>query len=494
MKANYFRKYAAVVILVALCALVSCTEKEVPEVIKIEYALTGVNTDNVITFGFGQEQSFAATAANVDYLTVIETPKAWSVTAVNDRVKITPPEESATDFDRTGKILIRAYNRTVADSISISLQVEIDESLITPELAFTSNHPDVQYFTWGQTQTFTYQSKFVKDIEAGSAAGWVVSVNEQTLTLSVTAPAGAQDASIVGDVELQATPVNGAAAVKLPLAVAISVYKVDISNLGDAKLTAVYNDANQGVALISKEYTSLAVTDEVTVLYPFNDGYQQGYVFENGGSVAFDDPTTYAAGTADTITELTFAYDGTILTNVSAEVIRATTTEVYTVSDAEGNVYPAIKGGAAIWTDKNLKSRKAPDGSDLVFYFANATQTDETSLGLLYSTAVALNGDDATALPVRGICPQGWHLPSVDNEVKVAIANPYYIYHSLINNAGGIHLGTYGYQGAATLGGNYNSTGVGYGAMNSTVRALTAANNNYGKSVRCIKNSAPFAE
>jgi hypothetical protein len=481
-----------------LALFVSCSESESEEeAISFAYGLPEITSTDVISFNFGQSKTFAAQAANVDYLKVIDKPNAWTVVAVNDKVQITAPPESETSLEVQGTILIRAFNRTLNDSLSINLSVSIDVNAIQYSLAFSESHSDTEYFEWGETKSFPYVDRYVKDITARVSDGWIVAVNEAEKRLTVTAPSyNASSTNVIsGQVDLSATPVTDAENISLSLSVAIPAYRVNIGGLGDDKLYAVYDNNNQGLAIISKEHVSF--DDELTVLYVLNNNsYTDGYVFENGGKLTFAD-AAYEAGTASAATELTFAYDGAILKTVSGNV-RESTISPYTVSDAEGNAYPVVKGGTTFWTDRNIKSRKAPDNSDLTFYFPGGIEANAATQGLLYNKTTAINGDEITAT-TRGICPQGWHVPSTE-EFEYVVANPYRLYSSLATNFGGLIIIYSGNPLPVPTAGSYTSTGRSYGVAPSispnTVSIENAGytNASYHRNLRCVKDIPPFVK
>jgi uncharacterized protein (TIGR02145 family) len=102
------------------------------------------------------------------------------------------------------------------------------------------------------------------------------------------------------------------------------------------------------------------------------------------------------------------------------------------VTDVEGNFYTGIKIGRQCWLQQNLKTSHYPDGTPLVdgtgvgditgdyvtpYYFSyldNPMYAD--TFGYLYTWAAVMNGESASdSVPsgVQGICPDGWHVPSI---------------------------------------------------------------------------------
>ena len=125
-----------------------------------------------------------------------------------------------------------------------------------------------------------------------------------------------------------------------------------------------------------------------------------------------------------------------------------------TVTDHEGNVYNTVQIGSQCWTKENMRCRTSPTtGTDIVnnaityyngYYQITSTYSGKTAhwlngdsighsnLGLLYNWNAAVdtfntaygelhlsdNSDDAVEVTFtgfrRGICPEGWHIPSVN--------------------------------------------------------------------------------
>ena len=119
---------------------------------------------------------------------------------------------------------------------------------------------------------------------------------------------------------------------------------------------------------------------------------------------------------------------------------------VSTVSDHEGNLYHTVKIGDQCWTKENLRTTTSPStgtylipvaGTDYTYtgkqarwYNDDSTTYAPMNYGLLYNWNAAVdtfntsfgetsvNQDDNNAVSVtfdghrRGICPEGWHLPS----------------------------------------------------------------------------------
>lgn len=114
--------------------------------------------------------------------------------------------------------------------------------------------------------------------------------------------------------------------------------------------------------------------------------------------------------------------DGSIINNT---ITRNWPSQCGTVKDYEGNVYHTVRIGNQCWMRENLRTTHYADGTALVtisgtsssvpYYYQN-TSLDLVQYGLLYNWPAVMNGAEQTnANPsgVQGICPNGWHVPSM---------------------------------------------------------------------------------
>ena len=116
----------------------------------------------------------------------------------------------------------------------------------------------------------------------------------------------------------------------------------------------------------------------------------------------------------------------------------------HTVTDHEGNVYNTVQIGTQCWTKENMRCTTSPSTGTTILevypngtsytgkkaYYVNGNSSNTTSYGLLYNWNAAVdtfntaygetstNSNSSNAVSVaftshrRGICPQGWHVPS----------------------------------------------------------------------------------
>jgi len=200
-------------------------------------------------------------------------------------------------------------------------------------------------------------------------------------------------------------------------------------------------------------------------------------------------------------------------------------------TDVEGNIYPTVALGSQCWMAQNLRTSKYPDGSTITGTVIPGDGTLNANYGRLYNFAQTLRGTASTDLPVQGVCPNGWHVPTSDewdvlwnhmkgisayqcggNSLNIAKAMASQSGWTAIgitccpgndqttNNASGFNAYPAGYCSSST---NKYSYGTLAGFMSTTygvncnVIAGSAALNktssttsDYGRSVRCVYNEA----
>jgi uncharacterized protein (TIGR02145 family) len=86
-----------------------------------------------------------------------------------------------------------------------------------------------------------------------------------------------------------------------------------------------------------------------------------------------------------------------------------------TVTDIDGNVYNTVLIGSQCWMKENLKTTKDVSGNEITRLCFNNDTANCNLYGGLYTWHTVMNGAGSSmANPsgVRGICPDGWHVPS----------------------------------------------------------------------------------
>lgn len=97
------------------------------------------------------------------------------------------------------------------------------------------------------------------------------------------------------------------------------------------------------------------------------------------------------------------------------------------VKDIDGNWYDAVRIGNQIWMAENLRTTRYANGIEIPLgddgsktlpqrYFPNNNITNVTKYGYLYNWPAVMHvasSSNATPSGVQGICPDGWHMPSI---------------------------------------------------------------------------------
>lgn len=101
--------------------------------------------------------------------------------------------------------------------------------------------------------------------------------------------------------------------------------------------------------------------------------------------------------------------------------------------DIDGNCYNTVQINDQCWMKENLRTTKLPDGTDIELttsmsrtepyrYIPNNKENTVALAGYLYNWAAVMNGSTTTnTIPsgVQGICPDGWHVPSDSEYLKM---------------------------------------------------------------------------
>lgn len=104
----------------------------------------------------------------------------------------------------------------------------------------------------------------------------------------------------------------------------------------------------------------------------------------------------------------------------------------FPVTDIENNSYPTKPYNRVCWTVTNLRSTKYSDNTNIptaMKYYSDVypnQASNVSSFGLLYDWASATNS--TSTLPVYGICPTGWMLPTMEEFTGLQSSNLYTVY------------------------------------------------------------------
>lgn len=174
----------------------------------------------------------------------------------------------------------------------------------------------------------------------------------------------------------------------------------------------------------SVQFTDLSANKPDNWSWDFGDGITSisqhpSYQFPVAGTFTISLTVANIYG-ADTITKNAFI---TVLEGGA---------ETSSVADYDGNSYNTIKIGDQWWMADNLKTTHFSDGTEIPMVesdldWINLDYTDKAycyyensnayanHYGALYTWAAAMNGaatSDVNPSGIKGICPDGWHLPS----------------------------------------------------------------------------------
>ncbi len=107
----------------------------------------------------------------------------------------------------------------------------------------------------------------------------------------------------------------------------------------------------------------------------------------------------------------------------------------YFIEDIDGNQYRVVRIGNQVWMAENLRVTKYPDGTPIPLveeagdwnsldfispaycFYNNNVSNEANTYGALYTWTAAvgnnLTGSNDNPSGIQGVCPDGWHLPSV---------------------------------------------------------------------------------
>ena len=98
------------------------------------------------------------------------------------------------------------------------------------------------------------------------------------------------------------------------------------------------------------------------------------------------------------------------------------TDRIDSVKDVDNNKYAVVQIGTQCWMAQNLRTETKRNGKGEIYNLRESTMLgaegyDVATYGLMYDwDAVMQGGASSTTAPsnVRGICPEGWHVPTDD--------------------------------------------------------------------------------
>ncbi len=209
-----------------------------------------------------------------------------------------------------------------------------------------------------------------------------------------------------------------------------------------------------------------------------------------------------------------------------------------TLTDVDGNVYKTVKIGTQWWMAENLRTTRYSDGTPIGYvpsqytwqrlesnqsaycFYDNNDSLYKYTLGGLYTWAAASgnhpSGSELVPSSIRGVCPDGWHLPS-NEEWNILVST---VKDDMGSSEIGKKLKAKGwdakggdnYYKFSALATGYRNTAAQYNELGSSVNWWTATatgteaayfrsfrsdgqhlqyqynKKHYGYSVRCVKN------
>lgn len=98
------------------------------------------------------------------------------------------------------------------------------------------------------------------------------------------------------------------------------------------------------------------------------------------------------------------------------------------VTDIDGNIYSTVKIGDQIWMASNLKVKHFNDGSDIPLNQGIASEKNPLCYELSVEDtdfpireAIGLYYNFAAVIDQRGLCPEGWHVPSDEDWKELSL-------------------------------------------------------------------------
>ena len=150
-----------------------------------------------------------------------------------------------------------------------------------------------------------------------------------------------------------------------------------------------------------------------------------------GNTYSWHGKTYSIAGTYYDSLKTVDGCDSIFQLNLSVVTTLTFTCGLSVATDTDGNMYNTVKLGTQCWMKENLKTTRFPDGTTIpassssstvlpYLYVPNKDTLNIPNYGYLYNWTAAMNSSSAGDYTVQGICPDGWHLPSI-NEWKTLI-------------------------------------------------------------------------
>lgn len=156
------------------------------------------------------------------------------------------------------------------------------------------------------------------------------------------------------------------------------------------------------------------------------DGYGVGAFISNiSGLVA---GTTYYVRAYYTTNNNNTTYGNEMTFETPSSTISQPCPNAVTVTDVDNNTYPTVQLGTQCWMAENLRTTRYANGTNIAYsegssstteayrYFPYGASINLYPGGFLYNWSAVMGGSatsNTNPSGVQGICPDGWHVPSV---------------------------------------------------------------------------------
>ncbi|MDE7451670.1 MAG: fimbrillin family protein [Alistipes sp.] len=164
-----------------------------------------------------------------------------------------------------------------------------------------------------------------------------------------------------------------------------------------------------------------------------------------------------------------------------------------TLLNYEGETYRIAQVGDRIWMAENLRYIPADARERKEYWYVNNNKNSVSELGLLYKYETAVAGDfpePNSSAPVQGICPDGWHVPTIDEikELDAAVSREFFTWTGFHY----VQLQQYGsnrtYLISTTVPASGKTEYMWWTKTKVTAQYTVLENNVVAGSLRCVKN------
>ena len=243
---------------------------------------------------------------------------------------------------------------------------------------------------------------------------------------------------------------------------------------GENQIALEESTLKDAIEFVVKDEQGNAI-EGVSVVFTTSDGSvsKRNSTTNSDGKVSI----TWTLGANEGIqllTAVSFESDG-VTHLVGSPIEIPATSAPRSATDIDGNSYNVVVIGKQIWMKENLRVTNYPDGTEIphvidktvwgnldfndgAFCYPNNNSAEAKTLGALYTWAAAMgksaNSSNTNPSGVQGICPTGWHLPSVAEwtEMNDYLENNGYGYEGSGDDIGKSMAETYGWYTSSTIG------------------------------------------